>query len=99
MSPVIKAKNRSQIYHQKSHSVIDQSPMVKPKEIISANASPHRRSVSMLDPSLVNSNPNLKRTTSHVQPLYQKKPLQRVLTQNHSRLVTLKICRTIILKL
>ena len=88
MSPVIKAKNRSQIYHQKSHSVIDQSPMMKPKEIISTNnVSPHRRSVSMLDPTLVNSNPNLKRTTSHVQPLYQKKPLQRVLTQNHSRLV------------
>ena len=39
MSPVVKAKARSQgaYNHQKSHSVIDQSPMnfsVKPKDII-----------------------------------------------------------------
>ena len=48
----------------------------------------HQRSRSMLDPSLVNLNPNLKRTNSNVQvqPLYQKKtPQQRILSQNHSR--------------
>ena len=92
MSPVVKAKARSQGHghHQKSHSVIDQSLLTRtPKELYSSNsnaATPHRRSASMLDPFLVNSNPNLKRTTSHIQPLYQKKPLQRVQSQNpHSR--------------